>query len=100
MATNGRRSKKLSPVDAARRAREQMEELFGKPADSIAGISRDDNDGWTVTVELVELERIPDTTTLIGSYEVKLGADGSLLEAQRLRRYPRNRADPIRKEES
>ena len=92
---------KRSPAEVARLAREQIEELFGKPVESISGIARDGTRGWIVTAELVELERIPDTTTLLGSYEAKLDADGELVEARRLRRYPRNQADPAqRKEES
>ena len=94
-------TKKLSPGEIAHKAREQVAELFGKPVDSISAIARDGTRGWVVTLELVELERIPETTSLIGSYEVKLDADGNLLEARRVRRYPRNQADPVqRREES
>ena len=91
--------KKRSPAEVARLAREQIEELFGKPVESISGVARDGTRGWTVTAELVELERIPDTTTLLGSYEAKLDAGGELLEARRLRRYPRNQADPVQRKE-
>ena len=91
--------KKRSPAEVARLAREQIEELFGKPVESISGVARDGTRGWTVTAELVELERIPDTTTLLGSYEAKLDADGELVEARRLRRYPRNQADPVQRKE-
>ena len=93
------RSKKLSPAEVAQRARQQVSELFGKPVDSIVGIAPDGTRGWTVTLELVELERIPEKTSLIGSYEVKLDADGNLVEARRLRRYPRNQSDPIQRED-
>ena len=92
-------AKKLSPAEVAKKTREQVAELFGKPIDSISGIARDGTRGWTVTVELVELERIPETTSLIGSYEVKLDGNGDLLEARRLRRYPRNQADPVRQQQ-
>jgi hypothetical protein len=93
------RTRSRSPVEIARLAREQVAELFGKPVDSISGIARDGNRGWTVTVELVELERIPETTSLLGSYEVKLDGGGGLVEARRLRRYPRNQSDPVRRQE-
>ena len=62
-------------------------------------MARDGTRGWTVTIELVELERIPETTSLIGSYEAKLDGDGRLVEARRLRRYPRNQADPVERGE-
>jgi hypothetical protein len=92
-------SKKRSPAEIARLARAQVEELLGRPVDSIAGIARDGTRGWTVTVELVELERIPPTTSLLGSYEVKLDGNGDLLECRRVRRYARNQADPQQREE-
>jgi len=92
-------AKKRTPAEIARLAREQVEELFGKPVDAITGLARDGTRGWTVTVELVELERIPPSTSLIGSYEAKLDGDGRLVEARRLRRYPRNQADPVERRE-
>jgi hypothetical protein len=85
-----------SPVEAARLARRQVEELFGMPVESVSAISRvkDDNGGgWSVTLELLELARIPDTTSVLGSYEAVLDANGDLLEAKRVRRYSRNQTD-------
>lgn len=88
--------RKQTPAEIAGRAREQVEELFGKPVEAVSGIARDainDGGGWTVTLELVELPRIPDTTSVLGSYEAKLDAHGDLLEAKRVRRYARNQTD-------
>jgi hypothetical protein len=58
-----------------------------------------DGKGWTVTLELLELARIPDTTSLLGTYEATLDADGNLLGAKRTRRYPRNQSDPVQRGE-
>jgi hypothetical protein len=98
-SSTGRR---LDAGEVVRRAREQLEELFGKPVEGVSAIARDGTRGWIVTLDVVELPRIPDTTSLLGSYEAKLDGNGNLLEARRLRRYPRNQADPLqqRKEES
>ena len=41
----------------------------------------------------LELLRIPDTTSLLATYEVRLDADGELLEYYRTRRYRRGAAD-------
>lgn len=90
---------KLSPAGVAQQARRQVEELFGKPVESVTGVARDD-DGWTVTLELLELPRIPDTTSLLGSYEARLDGDGGLLEARRTRRYARNQADPVQRRDA
>jgi hypothetical protein len=96
---------KLSPPELVGRARKQVEELFGKPVEAVSGFGHpngdngDDGDGWTVTLELLELERIPDTTSLLGTYEATLDADGNLLDARRVRRYPRNQYDPVQQGE-
>jgi hypothetical protein len=100
MAESG---KKLSPPELVGRARQQVEELFGKPVEAVSGFEQSNGDGdgkgWTVTLELLELERIPDTTSLLGTYEATLDGDGNLLGAKRLRRYPRNQSDPVQRGE-
>jgi gas vesicle protein GvpO len=92
--------KKLSPPELVGRARRQMEELFGKPVESVSGFGHpeDNGGGWTVTLEILELPRIPDTTSLLGTYEVTLDSNGNLTDAKRVRRYPRNQYDPIRQQ--
>ena len=100
MAESGKR---LSPPQLFSCAREQMEELFGKPVEAVSSFEQSNGDGdgkgWTVTLELLELERIPDTTSLLGTYEATLDADGNLLGARRVRRYPRNQTDPVQRQE-
>jgi hypothetical protein len=93
--------KKLSPPELVGRAREQVQELFGKPVEAVSGFGKpeDNGGGWTVTLELLELPRIPDTTSLLGTYEATLDADGNLVDAHRVRRYPRNQYDPIQRGE-
>jgi len=100
MAESG---KKLSPPELVGRARDQMQELFGKPVEAVSGFEQSNGDGdgkgWTVTLELLELPRIPDTTSLLGTYEATLDGDGNLLSAHRTRRYPRNQSDPVQRQE-
>jgi len=93
--------KKLSPPEVVGRARRQIEELFGKPVEAVSGFGHpeDNGGGWTVTLELLELPRIPDTTSLLGTYEATLDADGNLVDARRIRRYPRNQYDPVQQGE-
>lgn len=99
--------KKLSPPELVGRARDQMQELFGKPVEAVSAFEQSNDDdgdgngkGWTVTLELLELPRIPDTTSLLGTYEATLDADGNLLGAKRVRRYPRNQSDPVQRGEN
>jgi hypothetical protein len=95
------RDKKLSPPEIVGRARRQVEELFGKSVEDVSGFGHpeDNGGGWTVTLELLELPRIPDTTSVLGTYEATLDADGNLLDARRVRRYPRNQIDSVQREE-
>lgn len=96
------RKKNLSPPEIVGRARQQVEELFGKSVEDVSGFGHpeDNGGGWTVTLELLELPRIPDTTSLLGTYEATLDAEGNLLDARRVRRYPRNQIDRAQEEES
>jgi hypothetical protein len=42
-----------------------------------------------VTVELVELSRVPNSTDVLGCYVVTLDNDGELVGYERVRRYQR-----------
>ena len=48
----------------------------------------------SLEVEVLELPRIPPTTSLLATYEVALDAQGELIGYRRIRRYERGRADP------
>jgi Gas vesicle synthesis protein GvpO len=52
-----------------------------------------EDDGWSLCVEVVELRRVPDTTSLLATYELHLDTDGGLAGWARTRRYERGRAD-------
>jgi hypothetical protein len=84
---------RLSAVELARAAMTAVEELTGYPSESTTGLDWDeDADTWRVTVEVLELERVPNTTDLIGAYEVRLDPRGVLHGYRRLRRFPRGEA--------
>jgi gas vesicle protein GvpO len=70
---------------------EQTQQLIGRPIESVTGIEKD-GDGWTVSVEVLELERVPTTTDVLGKYEVTVDKNGELTAAQRTRRFPRAEA--------
>jgi hypothetical protein len=89
--TNG----KVAATDIVKRAVQQVGALTGKPIEGVLGLRRDD-DGWQVTVELVELRRVPDSTDVLGAYDVALDRDGELLEYRRTRRYYRSQVEEER----
>jgi hypothetical protein len=86
-----KRTKKGGSRDIARQAVEQMEDLIDRPIEAVTGIEKDDSE-WTVTLEVLELQRVPSTTDVLGSYEVTLDKDGELTGLQRTRRYTRAEA--------
>ena len=80
-----------SPREIVMAAAQQAQELIGRPVEAVTGMEKNGRE-WTVTLEVVELERIPNTTDVLGSYEIKLDKDGELTSAHRTRRYHRAEA--------
>ncbi|GHB46506.1 hypothetical protein GCM10010331_37480 [Streptomyces xanthochromogenes] len=81
-----------SAMEVLRGARAQLSELIGMPAESVSSFERSE-DGWQLRIEVLELNRVPDTMSLLASYEVELDPRGELTGYRRLRRYERGRAD-------
>jgi hypothetical protein len=77
---------------AAQRARQQLEELLGKEVESVSSLERT-HDGWVIALEVVELQRIPESTDVLGSYELELDDDLNFRRYQQARRYTRSQAD-------
>lgn len=86
---NGHAPSKMGAAEVVRLAVEQLAELTGKVAEGVSELCRS-GEGWVVTVEVVELERIPSSTDVVGSYEVLLDDDGDLLEYRRVARWVRS----------
>jgi hypothetical protein len=80
------------PSTAARRASRRLESLTGHPVDGVSAISREE-DGWRIELDVVEVARIPDTTSLMATYQVELDKDGRLLQYRRVRRFRRCATD-------
>jgi len=93
-SSSGSRNSHPSTREIAQSAVEQVHDLIGRPVESITGIERDGNE-WIVTLEVLELERVPTTTDVLGKYEVTLDKDGELIGTQRTRRYPRAEAGEV-----
>jgi len=79
-------------TEMADQARGLLRSVRGVEAESVSGLTRTSN-GWKVTLEVVELHRIPESTDVLASYEVELDGDGRLLGFERGRRYNRSQAE-------
>ncbi|MFJ4698589.1 gas vesicle protein GvpO [Streptomyces sp. NPDC088768] len=73
-------------------AAEELAALIGHEAEGVSAVRRGEA-GWRVEVDVVEVLRIPDTTSLLATYEMTLDEEGHLVEYRRLRRFRRGWAD-------
>lgn len=83
-------------VDRLRRltrtARELLQELNGADVESVSAVDKT-RDGWRVTLETVEVRRVPDSMDVMATYDVELDGDGDLVRYERRRRYARAQSD-------
>jgi hypothetical protein len=82
-------------ADVVDRARKHVSDLLEKEVESVSGISRE-NGSWAVTVEVVEVHRVPDSTDVLSSYEVVLDDDRNLVSVERRGRYRRSQVEEER----
>lgn len=75
-----------------REAQKQFQELTGIEIEGVSGFERSE-DGWDLTIEAVELRRIPDTMSLLATYTVELDSEGEIRGYRRTKRYTRGRSD-------
>ncbi|WP_245703543.1 gas vesicle protein [Streptomyces lushanensis] len=77
---------------AMREATEQLAALIGKQPESVSAVKRTE-DGWQADIEVLEIPRVPDTTSVMASYRVRLDETGRLTEYERRQRYARGRIE-------
>lgn len=88
-----RRRSKPKAAHVMRSAADQLSELLGRAPESVSALKSTEDGGWEADVEVLELERIPDTTSVLASYKVTLDDEGDLVEYRRTRRYTRGQID-------
>jgi hypothetical protein len=82
----------LSVAKIGQRGLRQIAELTGREPEGVSGIEPSE-EGWLVTVEIVEIARIPSSTDVLGTYQAELDMDGELVSYRRVRRYSRGQGD-------
>jgi hypothetical protein len=75
-----------------RSAMQQLAELLRCEPESVSALKRT-GDGWTADVEVEEISRVPDTSSVMASYRVELSEDGELMGYERTRRYTKGQID-------
>ncbi|MEU6812510.1 gas vesicle protein [Streptomyces sp. NPDC046831] len=92
-ATPTRRRPVRGAQDAAQCAADGLAQLVRHRQEGVSAVSRSEDDGWIVNVDVLELARIPDTTSLLATYEVEVDSAGELLQYRRIARYRRGAQD-------
>jgi Gas vesicle synthesis protein GvpO len=82
----------LTAAEAGRYGLRQVTELTGKDPETVIGVEPTE-DGWVVTVEVIEDRRVPSATDVLATYETEISPDGDLISYRRVRRYSRGRGD-------
>jgi hypothetical protein len=80
-------------LELAQQARRQVSEMTGLESGTVTGLDRAGDHCWVVTVEVVELERIPNTMDVMGTFEVTLSEEGELVGLRRSGRHRRSQTD-------
>jgi hypothetical protein len=79
---------RLSASELSQAALRTVEELTGYRPEAVTALEWD-GEFWKVTVDALELERIPNTTDVLGEYEIQLDESGTLHGYKRTRRFVR-----------
>ena len=87
--SQGTQGAEITVAEAGRTGLQQIAELTGKQPESVTGVEPTE-DGWLVTVEVIEDSRIPSSTDILATYQIEMSLDGELLSYRRERRYARD----------
>jgi hypothetical protein len=83
-SNNGR----LSAAELSEAAVRTVHELTGYQPEAVTALEWD-GESWDVTVDVLELARIPNTTDVLASYVVQLDESGTLRGLRRTHRFVR-----------
>jgi hypothetical protein len=79
---------RLSAQELSEAAQTTVQELTGFEPEAVSGLEWD-GEQWQITVDVLELSRIPNTSDVIGTYQVQLDETGTLRGYKRTGRYSR-----------
>jgi hypothetical protein len=87
-----RSASRLSAKELTEAALSTIADLTGFEPESASGLQWD-GESWLVTVDVLELARIPSTTDVLATYVVQLDDGGGLLGYKRVRRFLRSQLE-------
>lgn len=78
-------------IDLINHARAVFTQATGRVPEAVTGL-RKEGDGWQVSLDVVELRRIPSSTDVMAEYLVQLSGDGDFLGYERMSRFIRSQS--------
>lgn len=81
--------RRLSINEVVDYAKESLSGLLGRPCESASSVTRAEQ-GWTLALEVLEVQRVPSTTDILATYIVELDQHGEMLGYERVGRYSRS----------
>ena len=74
----------MNITEAIFKAKESLTRLTNRELSGVIGISKEGNE-WKITLELIERKSIPDSSDILGIYEMKLDEGGEVLAFNRVK---------------
>lgn len=72
----------LTAAQAIERAKKQLSDLVERKPSSVTAVSKDE-EGWHVSLEMLERKAIPDHMDLLARYDVLLDDEGNVVNFDR-----------------
>ena len=85
---NSNENGRLTASELSAAALSTVHELTGYNPEAVTGFEWD-GEHWRITVDALELSRVPNTTDVLGEYEIRLDDEGKLHGYRRTRRFVR-----------
>jgi hypothetical protein len=84
----GREDFEMTMDEIVEQAEAQLVRLTRLKPDTVSSVFKDEG-GWRITVEMIEMRRLPESGDLLATYDTHLDDSGNLVRYQRTRRYLR-----------
>ena len=78
----------MSGMEIAQLAKQHLADLTGLKPDTVSAMSKCE-DGWHVSIDLVQLRRIPDGADVLATYDTVVDDQGDLVSYERTRCFRR-----------
>ena len=87
----------MTLLSIAENTKEQLAQVTGYTPVAVVASFKDEG-GWHVTLDMLEMTRIPESSDVLGVYECTVDQEGNLVSFER--RMTHNRADILEPEEA